>query len=247
MPSNLFGFRTYDALAPEGSVPFNSYADFHANWFWLTYNNTSDLINYYANLLIIQYIGKPKAYATIQTMVTPVIMDQLPLIVQNAFNLLGIDTAVGSQLDTLGKYAGVTRTGYGFFGPITLDDMDFLKLIQMAIVKNTAGSSLAGIQLYLNLFFPNEVFIFDYADMNISYLINTSIGSQNLIDIFITENLLPKPMGVGASVIAHNVINKFFALRTYAAPASANTTPLNSYASYQTSWLSMSYAYAIPI
>lgn len=38
--------------------------------------STQDLINYYANLLILQYIGKPKAYATIQTLVNPVVMPQ---------------------------------------------------------------------------------------------------------------------------------------------------------------------------
>jgi hypothetical protein len=40
-------------------------------------SSTQDLINYYANLLILQYIGKPKAYATIQTLVTPVVMPQM--------------------------------------------------------------------------------------------------------------------------------------------------------------------------
>ena len=39
--------------------------------------STQDLINYYANLLILQYIGKPKAYATIQTLVNPVVMPQV--------------------------------------------------------------------------------------------------------------------------------------------------------------------------
>jgi len=40
-------------------------------------SSTQDLINYYANLLILQYNGKPKAYATIQTLVTPVVMPQI--------------------------------------------------------------------------------------------------------------------------------------------------------------------------
>jgi hypothetical protein len=39
--------------------------------------NTIEIINYYANLLILQYIGKARAYATIQTVVTPIIMPQV--------------------------------------------------------------------------------------------------------------------------------------------------------------------------
>lgn len=61
---------------------------------------TQELIDYYANLLILQYIGQPRAYATIQALVEPTIMDQLPITVQNAFDL---ETAVGAQLDTIGS------------------------------------------------------------------------------------------------------------------------------------------------
>ena len=35
-----------------------------------------ELVAYYANLLILQYLGKPKAYAEISTFVSPVIMPQ---------------------------------------------------------------------------------------------------------------------------------------------------------------------------
>jgi hypothetical protein len=37
---------------------------------------TQDLVNYYANLLIMQYLGKPKAYAMIQALVTPALIPQ---------------------------------------------------------------------------------------------------------------------------------------------------------------------------
>jgi hypothetical protein len=43
-----------------------------------------ELIDYYADLLILQYKQKPKAYATIQTIVKNVIMNQLPVAVENA-------------------------------------------------------------------------------------------------------------------------------------------------------------------
>jgi Protein of unknown function (DUF2612) len=204
---------------------------------------TQDLINYYANLLILQYLGKSKAYATIQALVTPVIMDQLPLQVQNAFNLVGPSPAQGVQLDILGKYAGVTRNGYGFHGvPITLNDSDFLTLIQMAIIKNSADSSLATIQSLLAQFFPNEVLVFDYQNMQMSYLISSTLGTPHLVQLFVSEGLLPKPMTVSlATVIYAPVINQFFGFRTYFL-APFNSEPLNNYSSYQTNWPWLSYA-----
>lgn len=170
--------------------------------------------------------------------------EQLPLEIQGGFNLTTAPLAEGAQLDTLGKYGGVTRSGFGFFGPITLDDSDFLSLILMAVIRNNAGSSLASIQEFLNRFFPSVIFIVDYANMNISYLISTSIGSQDLIQLFVTEGLLPKPMGVGVSVIAAPVINEFFAFRTYDAPASVSTTPFNTYDSVDPNSLWVSYSNA---
>lgn len=159
---------------------------------------TEQLIVYYANLLILQYIGQSNAFATIEAIVTGVIMNQLPLSVQNAFNMDG--TAIGAQLDVLGKYAGVTRNGHGISGvAITLDDTDFFQLIKIAIITNSEGSDLNTIQNLLNEFFPGEIFLFDHKDMRLSYLIPTSVGSLPLIEMFLTQHLLPKPMGVQLS------------------------------------------------
>ena len=68
-----------------------------------------ELLKYYANLLIIQYNGKPKAKATIELftkMIYGVSDTPLLLQIQNAFDL---KTAVGNQLDIIGKWVGVTR------------------------------------------------------------------------------------------------------------------------------------------
>lgn len=191
---------------------------------------TDELIAYYANLLVIQYIGQPKAYATIEALVSMVIMDQLPLEVQAAFNMDG--TAVGVQLDVLGKYAGVVRTGQGLNGqPIVLDDADFLKFIRMAILTNSARSDLASIEQLINIYFAGQLFVFDHKEMRMSYLINSSIGSLNLISLFIAEGLLPKPMGVqlSAPILSSNL--KFFGMvnaQDVAAYASQNSISINA-------------------
>ncbi len=178
--------------------------------------------------------------------VTPAVTETdviLPLAVQDAFNLNAPNLAQGVQLDTLGKYVGVTRSGNGFVAPITLDDSDFTSLIRMAIARNNAGSSLADIQQIMFQNFGNAITVYDLKNMHMDFFISSTVGSQDLIQLFITEGLLPIPMAVGALIIYFPVIDSFFSFRTYEAPAFSGT-PFNSYSDYQTDWPWLSYANA---
>lgn len=207
---------------------------------------TSDLIDYYQNLLILEYIGKPNARGVIAAVVGPVIMDQLPILSQDSFT---IGQAVGAQLDVIGKYAGVTRLGQGFLGVVNLNDADFTQLITLAIIKNNSFSSLANIQSLLNQYFPNQIMVFDYLGMRMSYYINASVGSPGLAELFVSEGILPKPMGVQlGATIYFPVINRFFGFRTYAS-AGANITPFNNYSSYNMNspWLSYQMAVGVGV
>ena len=169
----------------------------------------------------------------------------LPLAVQDGFNLIGDDLAVGAQLDILGKYVGITRTGPGFTGQITLNDSDFLSLIRLAISRNSLGSSLADIDDFINFYFPGNILVFDLLNMRMSYMLSTSVGSFDLIQRVIVGNLLPKPMGVGLGVIIYApVVSDFFGFRTYEAE-SPSSTPFNSYEDYQTDWLWLDYTYGL--
>jgi hypothetical protein len=308
--------------------------------------NTNELIDYYANLLIMQYKSKPRAYATIQALAAGINMPQttvetvslsgvpasgtfvlsyggvntaainwndnsatvqiklraidgledvtvlgspaerfitvtfegvtppaqilevvstsmqtsapapvsiqiaeideiLPIAVQNAYNLMGENTAVGAQLDAIAKYAGVSRTGPGFYEQVVLSDADFLSLIKLAIVKNTSSSSLGDIQELLNTFFPDEILIFDSQLMKISYFISSSLGSRELVEMFIMQKILPKPMGVKIAVILYVPdVNSFFGFRTYTA-ANPNVKPFNSYTDYDPDTEFLSYQDAI--
>lgn len=202
---------------------------------------TAEILEYYADLLIIQYVGLPKAHDMIEMIAEPLVMDQLPTQVQNGFNLTGDSVAVGKQLDILGKYAGVTRSGNGFIGPITLDDDDFLSLIQMGIIRNNSGSSLEDIESLLYQFFPGEIFIVDYQNMRISYLMDSDVGSQDLAQLFVTEGLLPKPMGVQlASLIYGPVLDRFFGFRTYDF-ANPKAVGFNTYDDFDDTKLWLSY------
>lgn len=201
-----------------------------------------ELIDYYANLLILQYRQKPNAYAMIQTLVKPVIMDQLPAQVEAAFE---IDTAIGVQLDVIGEYVGISRSGFDFSGPVTLNDTDYRQLIRIKIVQNNFGSSLATIQDFLNRFFAGTIFVFDFRSMRIGYFLNSGSLSLELAQFFIRAGLLPKPMGVQLSATIYGpVLTEFFGMRTYDY-ASVNSNPFNDYSDYQTDWPWLSYADAV--
>lgn len=194
---------------------------------------------YYAQLLIMQYASQPKAAATIEATVRPLLDGLLPFDLNTCFDL---ETAVGVQLDIVGKYQNVSRNGYDFTGPITLDDSDYRSLIKMAIVKNSAGSSLYDIQNMLSIFFPGTFLVFDYQNMQMDYFFSSEIGSVQLAEMFVTNGLLPKPMAVlvGALIYAPT-INNFFGFRTYSYQ-SPNIRGFNSYTDYsmEKPWLNYS-------
>jgi hypothetical protein len=217
----------------------------------------SSLGAYYANLLILQYIGMPKAFATVQFAANafslPATSTQtadniLALAVQNAFNL---NTATGAQLDILGKYAAVTRSTHNLSGsPITLSDADFLSLIKVAVAFSSAGSDLQTIVNLLFQFFPGEIYVTDNQNMSLSYLINSSVGSQNLLYALINEDLLPRPNGVLISSVISNPSLNFFAFSSYGPngtwiPAAPGTQGFQTYSSYNMNSPWMSYNMAV--
>jgi hypothetical protein len=69
-----------------------------------------EILDYYSDLLIIQYRIKPKAKATVRLIVNQTVCDGLMQVEQNCFDL---DTAIGNQLTILGKIVGVPRDVYG--------------------------------------------------------------------------------------------------------------------------------------
>lgn len=69
-----------------------------------------DIKEYYADLLILQYRNKPKARETVKTGVDIYLGDGV--ILQLA-SILDIDTAIGAQLDIIGKILGCPRNVAG--------------------------------------------------------------------------------------------------------------------------------------
>ncbi len=170
-------------------------------------------VQYYADLLIVQYRNKVAAQATVQSLAREALINNLPLTLQDAFN---IETAVGDQLDTIGKYAGVERTVLTFSGGITLVDTDFRTLIKLALLLNNGTGSLQDIDTLLTNFLDNALVVFDNADMSIGYWMNAQLGSETLAEAIVGLKLLPKPMGVELSSLIYAGGLGFFGFRTYA-------------------------------
>lgn len=193
-----------------------------------------ELFSYYSGLLLSQYAASPNAVATIQLMASVFTIGQLPAAMQNAFQI-GTNAAnpnnspaVGPQLDILAKYVGVTRNGIGVYQqPITLNDSDFTILIQMGIATNNFGSDLYTIDSFLQTYFQNQILVFDNENMTLNYLVVGSIASSNLIQMFITQNLLPQPMGVEIAAITYVTTISLFGMLNYNSIPNAYSSATN--------------------
>jgi Protein of unknown function (DUF2612) len=216
---------------------------------------TQEVIDYYSNLLLSQYNGLPLATGMVQAFVTPIIMNQLPNLILNGFE---IGTAVGPQLDVLGKYVGVTRSGLGLNQqPITLDDSDFTTLIMIGIVNNNlpaytqtvlsdylegpssnyvnslypqaGGYSLFAIDLFLQTFFPGTIFCYDNLNMELNYLVTSAaVATENLFQMIVTQNLLPQPMGVAIASTIYLKKAGLFSMVSYSQFTISMGTPVFS-------------------
>lgn len=89
-----------------------------------------DVKNYYADLLILQYHSKPKARETIKIGTDIYLGDGLVFALQD---ILDIDTAVGAQLDIIGKILDCPRIVQGVYND--------LKFFQFHIDENSLGFS----------------------------------------------------------------------------------------------------------
>lgn len=244
MPAiQYFGYQSYNnQTLPQW--PFNNYGSYNLFWPWFSYLQATDVIDYYVNLLIMQYHNKPKAQNTIFALVEPVVMNLLPQQVMNGYD---IGTASGVQLDVLGEYTGVTRTGVGPNGQITLDDSDFTRFIQLAIVNNSNNSTLFAIQELLHTYFDQEIIVFDHMNMRMSYFVASDSVDSDLATLFVVEGKLPKPLGVQLSSVIYAPyaeLISFFGCRTYTQPG-YHISPLNTYGSYNLMYPFLSYTNAL--
>lgn len=105
-----------------------------------------DVKNYYADLLILQYRNKPKARETIKIGADIYLGDGIIFQLQD---ILDIDTAVGAQLDIIGKILDCPRVVQGIY-----NDMIFFQFydgpdsVGFSTVGNPQGGNFRTIQNY---------------------------------------------------------------------------------------------------
>lgn len=86
-PLPYFGYQSYgNQTLPQS--PFNNYTVYNIFWPWYSYQQVVDVIQYYVNLLIMQYHNKTKAQETIYVLTEPVVMHLLPQQVMNGYDIL---------------------------------------------------------------------------------------------------------------------------------------------------------------
>lgn len=163
-----------------------------------------ELIEYYTNLLIIQYNNKPKARATIEAVAAELLANAIYFDVEEGYN---IETAVGVQLDTLGKYADIDRfyTGQEFentFSFIIYDEVDAPPADRVGFADYTDFETKVGNWLNYNKLLSNDLSLNDddfRILLKLRIIQNNNNHSHQAIDAaifqFFGTNLIPDSDG----------------------------------------------------
>lgn len=177
----------------------------------------------YSELLIYQYVKKPKAKATIDAIMGE--YDKLSESALDLLNQLDIDLATGFSLDIIGKRVGVSRIlpsaiSKGFFGyyesvmgepwgvgvwyrrgdstgnALTLNDSDYRFLLKAKIMHNFQDGTMDYVLNSLKKLLNEDANLEDNLDMTVT--IYLPIESLNTLQRYMTEqmDILPRPMGV---------------------------------------------------
>lgn len=152
-------------------------------------NPIYNLVNYYSDLLILQYHDKPKAIATIQLFVQQFIADGLFDEILDSYDL---DIAVGVQLDRIGNLVGCPRYVVGVG---VLDDDDYRVLIKFKIVLNSLSAKEKSIDDALYTNFGNNFIAINEKTMNMSFVVSENLNK--VLQAVLKLNYLPLPLGVG--------------------------------------------------
>ena len=216
---------------------------------------TQDYISYYQGLLPMEY-QLPNAQGTIATLAELALMPQghnvvvdgegnivfsgddvvydspygeiMPLAIPQAFVLA---TAVGQQLQFLGRIGGAQNYGLALSGQfVTLTDDEYRLLIYAVAARNQLRATNGKIDVFLNQYFSGILEVTDQLGMAMSFNFIPQIGTVLWAELFITQGYLPRPLGVQANInYTYPVTGPFFALigEDQAVPQS-NTVGLDS-------------------
>lgn len=151
----------------------------------------------------------------------------LPSMIINGFDL---NTAEGVQLDIIGKYIGLKRVVKILIGNSNtnvLNDEQYRLLLKLKLLQNTNFSSTSQIRSALYSLFPTSIRLYDRRNMTYEYELSTDWNE--LINVIIAEELLPRPMAIGVNVVS---VEDLLELYGYSDYSRLNDNP-NGYSDYE--------------
>lgn len=155
---------------------------------------------YYSNLIIWQYRNKPKAKTLISNLIDTMQLFDGYGTFADAFQ---VNTAVGFQLRTIGQFVGLPNA----FDINALPDSQYRQLVYFQIIVNNSNSSEGQIVDALWAVFGADLIIKTTNQMNMNAYANLP---NDMLQIAITYNLIPRPMGVQLNIININQIPFYF-------------------------------------
>lgn len=141
-----------------------------------------------------------------------------------------VNTAVGNQLDIIGKYVGLKRqvkTLIGDSNTNVLNDKQYRTLLKLKMIKNTSFSSTSQLRTALYNIFPTSIRLYDNRNMTYQYQLSSAFN--DLINVILAEELLPVPMALGWNAV---VVPNLLQLYGYSDYSGLNDNP-NGYSDYQ--------------
>lgn len=154
-------------------------------------------LSYYLKLFTSQYQNSANLLAWQTALMTP--LNDLANCLEGMNCAFDLDTAVGTQLDALGKLVGVSRTlpfqPSAGVSPV-LDDATYRLLIRATMLENTWNGTMESLYAGWKQLFPNGTLIIqDNQNMTANILVS---GTFTSIEIDLIEHgmIVPRPEGV---------------------------------------------------
>lgn len=159
---------------------------------------------FYLNLITSEHATKPKFKAWVDTLLTP-FLDAINLNdnIKRAFDL---NSAVGVQLDTLGKILVQSRqmNFQPTDGSSPLLNDDYYRLVLRAkVIKNQWKGTITNFYQFWKVLFKNQplnIYLIDNQDMRPVIVIWSSQTPQMIQDFLSNNLIVPKPAGLGYTV-----------------------------------------------
>ena len=168
---------------------------------------------FYLNLVTSEHATKPKYMAWLEVLLTPFVdIINLNDDIKKAFDL---NTAVGVQLDTLGKILVLNRQVN--FQPTDgssplLNDDYYRMILRCKVLKNQWKGTISNFYQFWNVLFkdqPLSIFLIDNQDMKPVVVVWDSQVTPMVQDLLRYGYIIPKPAGLGLSVRRIDIENIF--------------------------------------